>query len=298
MPPFPSVFDSTMLSTAKACRRKFWLQYLNHWKPLGTSIHLRAGGAFAAGLEAGRRATWERGVSPPDAEAEAAMALLQAYGPNDQPDHAKSLLGMLGALDYYFEAFPLAETVPILLASGGRAIEMSFVEPLPDATHPETGEPILLCGRADAIVEWAGASWLLDDKTTGSLGASWANQWELRSQFSAYTWLAQQAGFPVQGTLVRGISILKTKYDHQQVPTYRPAWRVAEWLATTQDLIADLIADWRDQSWRPNLDESCNSWGGCPFRQVCLSEDHDPWLHQYFERRRWDPIHRTEELLP
>ena len=51
--------------------------------------------------------------------------------------------------------------------------------------------------------------------------------------------------------------------------------------------------------WAPNLDESCNAYGGCPFRRVCLSEParQESWLLQDFTKRKWDPITRTETEL-
>ncbi len=44
-PPFPEIVDSTIIGSFRSCRRKFELEYLNHWKPKVPSVHLHAGGA-------------------------------------------------------------------------------------------------------------------------------------------------------------------------------------------------------------------------------------------------------------
>lgn len=53
-PMFPHAIDSTMLATFRSCPQKFFRQYIQHWKPKTESVHLIAGGAFAAGIEAAR----------------------------------------------------------------------------------------------------------------------------------------------------------------------------------------------------------------------------------------------------
>ena len=58
-------------------------------------------------------------------------------------------------------------------------------------------------------------------KRQRQLGDSWARQWELRGQFTGYCWAAREAGIDVNGVLVRGVSILKTKYGSAQAITNR-----------------------------------------------------------------------------
>lgn len=294
--PFPEVIDSSMLSAFRACPRKFYLEYLEHWKPRTPSVHLHAGGAFARGLEVARKAFFAEGKSDEEAIALGMRALFHAYGNFECPaDSAKSAERMAGALEHFLSVVPMStdHAVPITLPSGTRGIEFSFAEPL-NITHPVTGNPLLYCGRFDMLVDYAGAMFGEDDKTTSSLGASWSKQWDLRSQFTAYTWGANSAGLPIKGFIIRGISILKTKYDYQEAITYRPEWQVARWYEQAQRDIHRMMAMWRTGAWEFNLDESCNSYGGCMFRQICLSQDPAPWFEVSFVRRKWDPLTRTE----
>jgi hypothetical protein len=296
-PPFPEVVDSSMIAAFRACPQKFNLEYLQHWRPKTPNVHLHAGKAFAEGLEVARKAFYDDGYAEDKAVALGFGALLKAYGTFECPkDSPKSADRMAAAYEYTMSQYRLSDpsiAAPIVLPSGKHAIEFSFVEPT-DFLHPVTQQPILFSGRFDEIVNFGGGIFGEDDKTTSSLGASWSKQWDLRSQFTAYCWGAQRGGLALQGFLVRGTSILKTKFDTQQAITYRPDWMVDRWY---KQLLRDLkrMADsWESGVWDFNLDKSCNSFDGCTFRKVCLSKEPQVWLEQGFEQRRWDPVHRIE----
>ncbi len=299
-PPFPEVLDSTIIASFRACPQRFAYEYLHHWKPVTPSVHLHAGAAYAAGLETARKAFYRDGLSEQDSIALGLRALLTAYGSFDCPhDSAKSAERMAGAFEYYFSQYPLAtdQARPVVLPSGTIGVEFSFAEPL-EETHPTTGNPLIYSGRMDMICDYAGGVFGEDDKTTSSLGASWAKQWDLRSQFTGYCFGAARSGIPLQGFLVRGVSILKTKYDTQQALTYRPQWMIDRWYEQLHRDIARMKAMWESGVWDVNLDHSCAEFSGCIFRQVCLSHDPQPWLETGFVRRVWNPLTRQEETPP
>ena len=298
MSAFPEVFDSSMLATFKSCPQLFKKIYIDGWKSKDPNVHLRAGGAFAAGIEAARTAFYVEGSSPEDSVAQGLLKLLEHYGDFEcPPDSAKSAERTAGALEFYFDHYPLDQTSPpISLPSGKRGIEFSFVHPL-SIKHPTTGNPLLYCGRMDALLSYAGGTFICDEKTATSLGATWSRQWDLRSQFTGYAWGCREAGIKVDGVIVRGVSILKTKYDTQEAISYRPSWHLERWYEETMDWIQDIILCWLNQKWRHNLDHACADFGGCAFRQACASQDEQPWLETYFERRHWNPVTREETRL-
>lgn len=299
-PPFPTVLDSTIMSAVKACQRKAELEYLLHWKPKGLSVHLVAGGAFAAGMEAARVSFWVSQDSVDVATAKGLEALVKHYGDFECPaDSAKSLERTAGAFEFALSTFPLGQdgTEPIVLPGGKRGIEFSFAHPLP-ILHPQTGDPLLYCGRMDQIVTYNNAgTFIEDDKTTSQLGASWPRQWDLRGQFSGYAWGCREAGIQVQGVLVRGLSILKTKYDKAESLTYRPAWQIDRWYEQMLRDVRRFVLAWEEGYYDYNLDHACTEYGGCPFRQVCLVEDPTNWLANFYEQREWNPITRKETPL-
>ena len=301
-PPFPAVLDSTIVGSFRSCRQKAYQEYVQHWKPKSPSIHLHAGGAYAKGMEEARKAFYVDQASEPDAIAAGMKALVEAYGSFECPaDSAKSLERMMGAFEYYFVMYPMAsdKAIPVTMPGGARGIEFSFAEPLfwedgSPVIHPNTGDPLMYCGRMDMMANYAGAMFGYDDKTTSSLGASWSKQWDLRSQFTGYCWGAKAAGFPLQGFLVRGVSILKTKYDTQQAITYRPQWMIDRWYTQLLRDIRAMMTAWESGYWDYDLDHACTEFGGCIFRRVCLSDNPTLWLEQDFEHRVWNPLTRVE----
>lgn len=296
--PFPAVWDSSMLAALRSCPQKFALSYLADWKPKQESHHLVAGAAFAKGLEVTRRAFYQDGKPSGESLESGISALLAHYGDFNPPDDSpKTAARMAGALEFYFNKWPLGTDPAVPASLGGRlGIEFSFATPLP-LNHPVSGEPLMYCGRADMICDFAGGRYVEDDKTASQLGASWSRQWDLRSQFTAYCWAARSAGIAVQGTLVRGISILKTKYDCAEAVTYRPEWQVDRWLGQTVRDIQRAIQCWKDGYWDWSLDHACTEYGGCSFRQICLQQDPMPFLELNFERRHWNPLTREETVL-
>lgn len=300
-PPFPLVFDSSSIAAARSCLRKFELEYLEHWKPGLQSVHLVAGGAYAAGLEAARRGYFVESRSIEDSIALGCTALLKHYGDFQcPPDSAKSLERTLGALEFYFERYPLDEdrAVPITLANGTRGIELNFSEPIdledPEMRHPLTGDPLLYVGRLDQAVDYNGLVLGEDDKTASQLGAKWPSQWDLRSQFTGYVWGMAKLGLRLDGFLIRGVSILKRSYDTLEAITQRPQWQLDRWHFQLKRDVKRIRAAWDEGYFDYDLDHACTEYGGCIFKQACLMVDPAPLLEQQFSRRRWDPVSRRE----
>lgn len=298
-PDFPAVIDNSLMNDARSCLQKAFRSHFQHWKPQGESVHLHAGGAFARGLEVARRSFYENGESAEESVARGVIALLEFYGDFVPPDgSAKTAARMCGALEFYFNEWPLETDAakPRVMPSGRHAIEFSFAQPLP-FRHPVTKEPIIYAGRSDMICDFAEGVYVEDDKTATQLGSSWAAKWELRGQFTGYCWAAREAGISVNGVLVRGVSILKTKYDRAQAITNRSNWEIDRWLEQTIRDLHRLTKAWEAGWYDYNLGDACDSYGGCQFTQVCKSPNPLGWLNIYFERRRWDPLERTETIL-
>lgn len=294
-PMFPHTIDSTMLAAFRSCPQKMFRTYVQHWKPKAESVHLVAGGAFAKGIEVARKAFFDQGASRDDAEALGLAALMTAYGDFSCPsDSAKSLERMCGALEFYLASYPLGDDGMLPHVVGGKnAIEFSFAEPL-NIVHPVTGNPILYTGRSDLIADYMNGIYVVDEKTTSSLGASWSRQWEMRSQFTGYIWAARRAGIEASGAVVRGVSILKTKYDTQQAITHRGQHEIDRWEKQVERDLQRMIQMWSEGYWDHNLDHACGEYGGCSMVEICKSPTPDDWLPIYFEQRVWDPLARRQ----
>lgn len=144
------------------------------------------------------------------------------------------------------------------------------------------------------IAHRAGGIYVYDEKTTSSLGSQWARQWEMRSQFTGYSWALQRQGVKPAGAIVRGISILKTKYDTLEIATYRSQYEIDRWEAQVVRDIRRMIQCWEEGYWDWALDAACNEYGGCSFTRVCKSNDPETWLPVYMAKKVWDPLARRE----
>lgn len=217
-PDFPLVFDNTMRSAFVECPRKFELEFIQHWKPQGQRVDLHAGGAWAHGLERTRKGFYCDGEPSDVAIAAGIAALLEFYGDFICPENnPKTAARLAEAFVFYFERYPLAtDPAQPYVGPNGPMIEFSFVHPLDDSlVHPITGDPILYSGRADMVANYLGACTIFDDKTTKSLGATWTNQWDLRSQFTGYC--------------LPGDTEFLSQTGWKRIDAYAPGDTVAQW---------------------------------------------------------------------
>ena len=72
---------------------------------------------------------------------------------------------------------------------------------------------------------------------------------------------------------------------------------IDRWYEQLMRDLGEMQRCWESGVWDYNLDHSCNEYGGCVFRQICLSDNPEIWLEASFERRRWDPVTRVETVL-
>lgn len=296
-PPFPIAIDSTMRGAFATCPQKFFREYFQHWKPMRESVDLVAGKAFAAGIETVRKAFWDENCSPDEALTVGVQTLMKEWGTFEAPEgHVKTLDRMVGALDEYFRQYGYAtDHIKPHQTNGKGAIELSFAIPIPNTSHPETGDPILYTGRYDMIGEYNGSLFVIDEKTTKQLGQSWFKNWTLRGQITGYCWAAQEFGYPVAGAIIRGISILKTKYGHAESLQYRPQHMLDMWLNQLAHDVNRMIACWETNHWDYSFDSGCTMYGGCIFQETCSSANSQRVLEQNFVKRVWDPLLREEK---
>jgi hypothetical protein len=58
-----------------------------------------------------------------------------------------------------------------------------------------------------------------------------------------------------------------------------------------------MIKMWQNGVWDYNMGESCAAYGGCEYLQICKRPNPDEWMDAFFQRRKWDPLTRTETVL-
>lgn len=304
----PSYIDSSTLSAWRSCRRKyFWAHTLGLY-PTGKSVHLIAGAALAAGMEAARKRVF---LSPSDPTLVTVEEMLEAalpafareWGDYEAPfESPKSSLGVFTALRAYLEEYhPATDAIqPLTRADGSPAVEYTFAIPL-EITHPETNDPFLFVGRFDLLGHLASIPAVVDEKTTSALGATWSAQWSLRGQFMGYIWACQQNGLEINTAVVRGIALLKRETKFATVIETFPQHLIDRWY---RNLIRDLRSirtayialreagiDTAEDFYPYNFADACTSYGNCAFIDLCRAKDPEPFFSNFIHHR-WNPLAR------
>lgn len=298
----PLYVDSSMLSTWRACRRKFFWSTVHALYPTGKSVHLIAGGAFAAGMEAARKRVFNSSNPArcpfPDILDAAYLAFANTWGTYQPPENStKTFSNTFSALREYLETFdPRTDAIqPALRPSGEPAVEFTFSIPM-EVDHP-SGVPFLFTGRFDLLGLYSGLPCVVDEKTTSSLGFAWDEQWNLRGQFLGYVWACQQLGWDINTAIIRGIAIQKKEVKFATAIKQYPQFLIEKWhQQTLMDLraIREAWLHWRqetseDEVFGYNFADACSSYGGCAFLQLCTQRDAEPFFSNYI-RHRWDPL--------
>jgi hypothetical protein len=299
-PPFPEHLDNTALSGFRDCPKYFFWQQIRRIVPRGTSIHLDFGGAFASGLEAARTAYYVQGLSQSDAEVIGLHTAWQHFRNDDRlpaEESTKDALGLIRALEAYLDTWPFEtdSLQPVKFSNGQYGIEFSFAVPIPVA-HPVTGNPLIICGRADMIGEIQNPRtiFVVDEKTSKM---AYANPlWNLRSQFMTYTWAARQHGNDVAGVIIRQIIMHKNDLPCQQEVVYHPEWSINRWYEQTLRDAEHAIAAWKTGVFDYNLSTRCGAYGGCPYSRLCQVANPEPWINIDYRPNLWNPLTRTEEV--
>lgn len=288
--PFPRVLDNTMITDFAMCPRSFQWRFLQNLVSHGISIHLHTGSVVAWGLEHVRRLVYT-GTPLDDALCSAFRVMAKAWN-KVETDHVKDFVGAFSAVDYYFSQYePLTDHVQPLLIEGVQPFEFSFVLPI-DVKHPETDEPILICGRFDLLGTMGERKLIVDEKTCMQLGERWTKKWKLRSQFSTYVWGAQGYGHKLDTTIVRAICFRANgTFDTAEAVVFRPQWHIDMWFEQTIRRVKAMIRAWEENYFDLNLGETCTLYGGCPYITLCESEEPEKWLGSY-KIHKWDPTTR------
>jgi len=297
---FPTQVDSSMLSTFDACPIKFFREYVEHWSPSAKSVDLHAGGAFAHGIEAVRKGLWADGLSLEDALTYGMREFTQFWGDYEPPEkHPKTYGNMLLALHDYFDHYnPQFDPLkPYIMQDGRPAIEFKFALPT-DIIHPESGDPILYCGRFDLLGYFHEVLCVVDEKTSRyTPNSQTLEAYHMRGQFLGYVWAAQQHGFPVEHALVRVVVILMREFKQLQNPVPIPNWQLERWYENMNDKVSHMVEYWKRGRWPYSYGDACSSYSGCPYMTLCTSAKPENWIGDY-TKRYWNPVAKNPTAPP
>lgn len=296
-------WDSTSIKLAETCLQKYRLKMLEGWQPFRKSVHLLFGGWYASALESYYKYVAD-GMSDEEALEEIIQeALIETWeyeideetgdpipdtGTPWTSDHnTKTRENLIRTIVWYLDQFGEDDSCKtVILASGKPAVEHSF--------RLEADNGIILAGHLDRLVEYAGHTYVQDQKTTGStISGRFFDGFNPDTQMSLYTFAGKSIfGIPVNGVMIDGAQIAVGFTRFERGFTFRDESQLNEWYDDSMAHIERAQAATRDNHF-PLNPSSCGNYGGCEFRNVCSHSPHvrEQFLKADFERgERWDPL--------
>ena len=298
---FQFAWDSTTISAFSRCPRYYQLSYLEGWRSPFGSAHLIFGGIYAAALEHYFKHL-TAGATPEEAlrqvvhdalieswnheRDEAGERIPETGGPWESDHSSKTRETLIRSIVWYFDHFASDPAPTVILSSGAPAVEYSF--------SLELNSDLLYCGHIDRLVTYAGGTYVMDQKTTGStLTSRYFDQFTPDVQMSGYTWAGKIIfNLPVSGVIIDAaqIAVGFTRFERGFV--HRSAASLDEWHYNTLQVIEEARIAHESQTYRMNQ-TACGNYGGCPFRKVCSRHpEHRPNILQseFVRAERWDPL--------
>lgn len=324
------VWDSTSLSLAQACPRKYQLKMIEGWQPRKKSVHLIFGGHYATALEHyyKHRAlgdsldealekivfealcnTWER----------PACELCEGSGQIDQRLGGEATSGSSRCPDCdgfgnvqgsgqpwdSGDAIKTRETlirtiiwyVDQFADSAVKVILDSEGKPLVERSFTlNVDGGIVFAGHLDTCVEYAGSPYVMDQKTSKStISAYYFEGYRPDIQMSMYTFAGKAIfNLPVKGVIIDAAQIAVGFSRFERGFTFRTELELDEWYDDMMILITR-IRQMTANNYFPMDRTACGNYGGCEFRGVC---SRDPAVRRQFlladftQGPTWDPLDR------
>jgi hypothetical protein len=284
----PRVFDFSTLSTFNQCPRMAYYRYWLGRDSVEPSFPLTFGSAYHLYREVLEKLYIENGRTDDPKEWEKYHQLAFAVASDGWVDpplgHKKEFLTVVRLAATCEQAFAGWKQEKLEGRMVVVATEEAFELQLPSG--------IVFGGKKDQVVEWNGAAWVRDFKTTSYMGRTYANKFDPNAQITGYVWATMElSGRRVAGAIIETIYNTKTKGpEHHSFLSTRSQFHIDEWM---KDIAAahSEIERAEAQGYFPKRTSSCDMYGGCIFRTCCSMSSpaaREEWLNNHTVERRWD----------
>lgn len=308
-------WDSTTITIAKECPRRYQYKVLEHWesKSPSSAIALAFGILVHSGIESYHKlrsegvdheaaiATAMRGLTasplyaklPTEDQFQDAKTAAAEDDEDDGVDTRNSRVRtryfLWRALVWYFEQYRNDPMEVVLRSDGQPAVELSCRAPV--GFSLSTGEEVLLCGHLDKVVTFNDQLFVSDIKTTKSITHSWRKEFDLSHQMSGYALLGRVAlERPVSGVVIDGICLQVGGTRFARHFTHRTESQLGEYVHELRLLTEEYEHYAAAQFW-PQRQSFCRF---CNFVDVCRQppEMRGAYLRQYFKQSEhpWNPL--------
>jgi len=302
-------WDSTSLSYLKTCPRLYQYIMIEGWAGRDESIHLRFGIEYHQALQ-DYDTSRANGVKHEDAIHDTIRALHSRVWDwiPDRTSRAgkyKNRESIVGLVVDYLDHFANDPATTFILDSGQPAVELSFRFELdwgPQAAITsdlrDNGQPYLLSGHLDRVVDYQGGLYVMDRKTSlSTLSGHWMKQWTPSNQMTLYSYAGQLVlKSPIKGVIIDAAQVLLEKPNaFMRGFANRTPDQLDEWVQDLRYWLA-LAESYATQNYWPQNDTACQKFGGCMFQEVCSRSPQvrESYLNAMFTKQspeeRWNPL--------
>lgn len=179
----------------------------------------------------------------------------------------RSLSNGVRILKAYFAQYANDKLAIVRDGAGSPLIERSF-----EFRMLETPRLIIdYHGTMDGVFQNTdtGEVFVVDHKTTSSLGKEFIARANPNHQFTGYIWGARQMGVETNKFMVNGIQVAKTKCEFLRVPTERHAEDFYELTNAVMTAVNSYIHGLELKLWPMSAPTACTMWGSCQFLDAC-----------------------------
>lgn len=295
-------WDSTSLGYIKTCPRLYQYIMIDGWDAKDTSVHLRFGIEYHKALE---EYDDERiaGASHDDAVRAVVRNVLNRtrdWHPDTstKAGNYKNDKTLLSLVIDYLDKYKDDPARTVIRENGQAATELSFRFELDWGPQSGDGQPFVLSGHLDRVVEFGNQILVMDRKTTTMTpSAYYFDQFNPNNQMSLYTIAGKVVlNTPIKGVIIDGAQILLEKPNaYVRGFTYRTPDQSQEWLNDLKFWLHS-AENYATLGYWPMNDTACDKFGGCKFRGVCSK---DPSVRERFleadfnklaPEDRWNPL--------
>jgi len=284
-------WDSTSLEDFKRCPRLYQYRMIDGWVSEEESVHLRFGRELHQSLH-DYELSISAGIPHDDAVFDVVKELLLRTD-DWRPDHKyKNRKNLVRTVVWYLDKFKNDPAQTMVKDDGKPIVEYSFRFELD--WGPTAGQPYVLCGHLDRVVNFHDELFVMDHKTTTTEPSDYYwNQFNPHNQMSLYT-LASKIVFEsnIKGVIINAAEVKIGFSRFTRGTTYRTKDQLEEWLHDLKYWL-NLAEGYAEAGYWPMNDTACDKYGGCPFREICSKSPsvRDKFLNSSFVKREpWNPL--------
>lgn len=263
------ILDYTTISDFLTCRKRWYWRHRRNFTPIQKSLAL----LFGAALHIGFKVFYTEG-NPIE-------AFKEAYQPTDIPDKEKRTVehGVI-ILEKYMEQYS-TNPFEVIECNGSHLIQLS--------------DDVTYAVRMDAVIKWQGwmqlgnekrkPIYVMEHKTTSSLGYYFFENFILNHQVDGYTMGCKDKYGECEGVLIDAISTAKSPKERflRDIAT-RTIEQQKNFEKEVVDIARNITYAIEEDSFPMNK-SMCNYYGACPFKQLCL---HGEGAMEMYEISVWD----------